>query len=344
MQIPKNIIQIGTADSDHKLYVEDYVHIFLKQNGKETADFYLYGRIERETDKTCYFIYGAAKQDAECNIVERRYFADLTRIGEATGDGEELWIFMEDGYSVTLENYFVFYEQNDGMQSYLIALHQNRPGEKDVASRLVRNEKNKNIQQEMPGSVTRTPRNEKEEKPAERNIAEKIGGKQFRTAIAAALLLLCVLGIRTMDQYADLKEIGNFFTDSDETEESFGESEKIEAEEYGERGFFVEEEQIPKPLLAETAESETLETQIEDSEEISTETEEIAEVISDAVITVEEPMVITENSYIVKKGDNLAAICRAKYGNTDRIHEVIDVNHLDNPNHLYPGQKIILPD
>ena len=97
-------------------------------------------------------------------------------------------------------------------------------------------------------------------------------------------------------------------------------------------GFSVKENTIVQSLEAETEDRSGLPGTEEP------ETEETADVMSST------PAVITSASYTVKKGDNLAAICRAKYGNTDRIQEVIAMNHLENPNHLYPGQKIIFPD
>lgn len=343
MQIPKNIIQIGTVDSDHKLYVEDYVHIFLKQYGKEAADFYLYGKIEKETDKTCCFIYGAVKQDGECDIIEKRYFADMERVGEAAGDGTEIWVFLKDGYSVSLENYFVFYEQNEGMQSYLIAMHQNRPGEKEIALRSA-GERESALRRDTTGIRTSVQAAENTVKTTARDKAEKQAGNRKRTVLAAAMLLLCVLGIRTIEQYSGIEDIGNFFVDSDETERLLSEEHITETEAAEEDGFIVEENQITQPLSAEMPVMESQATENEELEAISAETEEVAEVIADAVEFPEGTIAITEASYTVKKGDNLAAICRAKYGNTDRIQEVIDINHLINPNHLYPGQKIILPD
>ena len=48
-------------------------------------------------------------------------------------------------------------------------------------------------------------------------------------------------------------------------------------------------------------------------------------------------------SYIVQRGDSLAIICRRQYGNTDRVEEIAALNQLEDPNHLIPGQTILLP-
>ena len=89
----------------------------------------------RKEEITYYFIYGAAKEEPGWELMESRYFALQHRIGEATFDEKEAWAFFEDGYSAPLNGFFIFYEQNEDMQSYLIAMHQNRPGEKAVTFR-----------------------------------------------------------------------------------------------------------------------------------------------------------------------------------------------------------------
>ena len=135
MQIPKNVIQTGEPDPCHKIYVEDYVHTLLTQYRENEADFCLYGKLEQEGEITYYFIYGAAKEEPGWELMESRYFALQRRIGEVTFDEKDAWAFFEDGYSAPLSGCFIFYEQNEDMQSYLIAMHQNRPGESPVPFR-----------------------------------------------------------------------------------------------------------------------------------------------------------------------------------------------------------------
>lgn len=64
-----------------------------------------------------------------------------------------------------LEGYFIFYEQNEDMQSYLIAVHQNQPGEtvQEVRPRAVRSpEKSRRVYES-----TAEPPEEKETASAE---------------------------------------------------------------------------------------------------------------------------------------------------------------------------------
>lgn len=90
-------MQAGDVDSCHKIYIEDYVHTYLSQcrDTGSSADFCLYGKTEKEGDVRYYFIYGAAKEGPGWEITARRYFAKQSRIGEATYDDKEAWLFLK---------------------------------------------------------------------------------------------------------------------------------------------------------------------------------------------------------------------------------------------------------
>jgi LysM repeat protein len=48
-------------------------------------------------------------------------------------------------------------------------------------------------------------------------------------------------------------------------------------------------------------------------------------------------------SYTVKKGDTLLGICRLYYGSTDRLAEIEQMNDLTDPDAIYVGQQLLLP-
>lgn len=48
-------------------------------------------------------------------------------------------------------------------------------------------------------------------------------------------------------------------------------------------------------------------------------------------------------TYVVKAGETLYSIAIAKYGNVDKIQEIMDLNKMDNENYVMEGQKILLP-
>lgn len=471
MQIPKNVIQTGKTDSSHKIYIEDYVNTFLSQYRENQADFCLYGRKEQEGEISYYFIYGAAKEEPGWEIMESRYFALHRRIGEATFDEKEAWLFFEDGYSAPLDGYFIFYEQNEDMQSYLIAMHQNQPGEKVVEVRprtsgravgteaqyRLRNrpadegQENRSAEGEgeaLPGEPRRIRRRPavydlkkeesrasdgtgmREEKavhaaqrpsekrgerahgagagfvtPGRKNPGEKTARERavqdirdqrraaspVRIAAAAVLIGLCAFAVTSVNGYQDVEEAGNFFAEA--IQELSGEAEgEVSETAQSENGFVVEETQMPPMEVEETQlpsmesekaeqndsavvmqpETETLpvlSSSVESVEQQNPESTEngSAALETEAAAEAEPALTVSEEgesgdaqnengteapvqeamsqnvSYIVQKGDNLAMICRRQYGNTDRLEEVVELNGISDPNHLIPGQEILLP-
>lgn len=47
-------------------------------------------------------------------------------------------------------------------------------------------------------------------------------------------------------------------------------------------------------------------------------------------------------TYVVKSGDTLSAIAQRECGNANDWHELAKVNHLKNPNLIFPGQRLTL--
>ncbi len=442
MQIPKNVIQTGKTDPCHKIYMEDYVHTLLTQYRENEADFCLYGKREQEGEVSYYFIYGAAKEEPGWELMESRYFALQPRIGEVTFDEKEAWAFFEDGFSTPLDGYFIFYEQNEDMQSYLIAMHQNQPGEKtvEVRHRTARRAQEpqsspRELQsgQEEPRRIRRSPmvydlkgdqqrpekgeKEEREKTPASqeekvihaaqtgREAARRLMGQErsrrtgrfpdspegsgkrtafrIKAAALAVLLGLCAAAVTSVNGYQDAEEVGNFFTQAlDELKggnpdggNPGGGSGGGNTANIPENGVLIVEETqltpsegIVQEAAAEAAEEtfpEIQESLVQEPSAVSPvqedgssaarpESESGADPVSesspeseieqkeDAEAAAQAASAETV-TYVVKRGDSLAAICRRQYGNTDRVGEIAALNRLENPNHLIPGQKILLP-
>ena len=76
------------------------------------------------------------------------------------------------------------------------------------------------------------------------------------------------------------------------------------------------------------------------SEEITTKNEEESTTIAKATVTIP-----NENYeiYVVKAGDTLYSIAIAKYGTSEKIDEIMDLNKLEDEDYVIEGQKIFLP-
>ena len=64
----------------------------------------------------------------------------------------------------------------------------------------------------------------------------------------------------------------------------------------------------------------------------------VTETLSDSAIYLQ------QGYYIVQKGDNLAAICRKIYQTTAMMEKVCEANGIDNPDAIYEGQYLTLPN
>ena len=126
LKIPKNVMQIGTGSPNVKLYMEDYVHTFLERcQGKETC--LAFGQQEEKDGIRYYLIYGVEKE-TDFRRGNFPYFQKLDRIGKIEKKEAAVRFWTVRGEEIPIGGYFIFYEQNEEMQAYMVAeREQNRP-------------------------------------------------------------------------------------------------------------------------------------------------------------------------------------------------------------------------
>lgn len=128
LKIPKNVMQIGTGSPNVKLYMEDYVHTFLERcQGKETC--LAFGQQEEKDGIRYYLIYGVEKE-TDFRRGNFPYFQKLERIGKIEKKEAAVRFWTMLGEEIQIGGYFIFYEQNEEMQAYMIAeREQSRPAD-----------------------------------------------------------------------------------------------------------------------------------------------------------------------------------------------------------------------
>ncbi len=128
LKIPKNVMQIGTGSPNVKLYMEDYVHTFLERcQGKETC--LAFGQQEEKDGIRYYLIYGVEKE-TDFQRGNFPYFQKLERIGKIEKKEAAVRFWTVRGEEIQIGGYFIFYEQNEEMQAYMIAeREQSRPAD-----------------------------------------------------------------------------------------------------------------------------------------------------------------------------------------------------------------------
>ena len=128
LKIPKNVMQIGTGSPNVKLYMEDYVHTFLERcQGKETC--LAFGQQE-EKDGIGYYLIYRVEKETDFRRGNFPYFQKLERIGKIEKKEAAVRFWTVRGEEIQIGGYFIFYEQNEEMQAYMIAeREQSRPAD-----------------------------------------------------------------------------------------------------------------------------------------------------------------------------------------------------------------------
>lgn len=218
MELPKNITQVGEANHNCKIYVEDYVISYMKQLNHVAQDkdmaVALYG-VKKEEDNVSYlFLYGACKltflqretrhlsqaQHQEIEKYRQRYFKEYTFLGYRLLNGE-----MIEGIHVYeqeicryISGYAQFYEKNDSMLAYMLDVREEARPEAveqekyDVVKK--RQEERKNLYEE------------ERFKESSQSKAGR-GMPKVRFAVVAVFALLCLVGLSSMDGEGKLENL-----------------------------------------------------------------------------------------------------------------------------------------
>lgn len=367
---PKNVRQIGEIEGNYRVYMEDYVITLLNQMADKelvgSRAVLLLGEHYRADDIVYYFVYGAISgkrdrleeglpifEEEERQYLlsqKERYFSKLHILGWAvlespfnTITNETLWKDMGQDFSKeekiflrlekeeklsqiticrqnlfhAISGYQIFYDANEDMQAYLINWHEKqekKPVEnvRDMATRQFRNA----IQ-------------------GKREIhQQKRSADFFYVATCMLLILMCVTGITMLNNYQKLKKVemamNHLMQTIEEQKEILAYNEEEATVLNGVQEKRQEDKLINEDIIIE--EMQSMETEEVMVEEQSTE-QAIAEANTSDVAT----------TYIVKKGDTLLTISQEFYKTKGKVKEICAMNHIQNPDNITEGQKILLP-
>lgn len=337
----------------------------------------------------------------------RKYFAgrDKVLFLSEPEEREDVFFSYEQGILQKKEGYYIYYEKNLDMQEYMIRSKEKiRAEEGGIDSRAfweptdaVEQEKEGNEQfvksgdEEEEGVNRETEavgcRSEEEQQstPAEqalRNyrsaLLERQGNASPRkmnvflyTAASAAMVILCVIGITTMNNYEKMQQVEQVLAamarpSQQETEEEKEmpqqdhpeEPENPEVVVKNVPGEVAPEEQPSDEQLEGTQSSDeqsegtqSSEVQSEEKSEEQQPEEELHQEQVEETQTQEQPteaetsasVYLEQGYYIVQPGDKLELICKNIYQTTDMLDKICEVNHIEDGDKIYTGQKLILP-
>lgn len=422
-RIPRNIRQIGLADENYRIYVEDYVYTFLNKQAEKSQEkaghvAVLMGETKWSKGVSYLFVRGALTvEDMEASaehidfteeiwegIYEEKakYFPDYEIVGwffagsQASGElpdvftrahlkhfgGEKVLMLMdvsereeaffryENDHMTKQRGYYIFYEKNLQMQTYMI-------------------EKNQGVQVDVPDEAAdkavRTFRKIIQEKKEEKS-QEAEGKTSVFSYAATACLALAVLtvGVNFYRGYNEIPQSETGLQQSQETSakpetsvkpETLTSISKAQPTEAVEKKAPVTVTATPQPAAKATVPMGTVQPEETEKEDPPTETvysreaderkeRRMRELVEgegqdgtqeDVQISGQEQEQGSENrgqpaaadnvhsSYVIRPGDTLYDISVAKYGNMEIIGEICRLNGFSEDEVIYPGQVIVLP-
>lgn len=245
--------------------------------------------------------------------------------------------------------YYIYYEKNDRMQSYM----SQQKGGIGIEP--------EGVMRDRAAARFRNVMQEKREQSAQKKTLALL-----YTACTFLVMVILVIGVTLINNYDRMANMENAIHHISESLDEVPES-GVETgmEQENQKALAAAEEKQPKEHTdapeepeeafsagenAEEAQEKSEEPASDDSAgeapeeyagsekndpEENENTEETQEVMSQAV---QEP-----EQYKVKAGDTLLEICRAKYGNEDMVDRVCEINELDDSDKIYVGEIILLP-
>ena len=364
------VIHKGKKDEKYQLYVEDYVMSYLKNYKEEEGPLFFYGKRERNNRK--YDIYGAGNHE------QIAYFNQYTLLEEIQCRFKmDMPVFSvkEDSGLYELAGYFIFYQDNEAMQSYMVA-HR-----KEMQYKAGTEEKTK---------VEKRIQEKKEQKSAEtsqrREYVQNNKGKKtsglMTVQLAAIFVVLIAIVINSTNSYTKLEDLNQaavevFF--AMENQEAAGVStertqDNAESEVNAQTGVdakadismeteaptegtvlrlsdldakFEEENRAVKQENEDgKIEDKEVEENSQNGNTQTAETKEADNKASDAEEATSSQQAFARNFaeyYQIEKGDTLYTISIKLYGDTSKVNEICELNQIKDPDNIKYGQKILLP-
>lgn len=399
--MPRNVRQIGLANGDYRIYIEDYVYTFLcslaedeKPEGQGSVAV-LTGEIQWTADMTCVFVKGAIAADGMEAAAEHidfseklwqklqedkdQYFPEQEIVGwffaqpqitmEITelfvkvhlrhfggekilmlmdpGEREDAFFRYDGGMMAKLSGYYIYYEKNSQMQTYMIERSQKEGGEasEEVEDRAVRNFR-KIIDSKNP----------------EERGEEKTSVFSYAATVCLALAVL-VAGVGFYRNQQEKTEVPEDYraasasvvqitpavtepvrsvsvsTKAVQTQKPVQTEKPVQTQE-AVQGTPVPTETLqkrekisitPEPRRSKK-QSVSEETQKKDNKTEEKKTEETSAAAGNPGET-----------YVIRPGDTLYQISLNRYGTVDAMEQICELNGISANEIIYPGQVIVLP-
>ena len=347
-QFPKNVRQIGNVSDEPKIYVEDYVDIYLNQLGAQAAEvpvgIVLIGEILSLEGQNVVCVSGAMRMEGTEIVIEEEMLKELKEERKQFfPSGEEVgWCLIENGQPAGQNKEITrihnrFFSKDNTVFIWKDALDKEETfysfkyGElMQMGGHYIYYEKNPSMQNYMIAT-----RKKNGVTPCE--MVEDRAAKDFRSAVrvkldekerqnsrfvylTSTLLVVVVLaiGISTVNNFDRMEAV----QDSLESLSQSVNEPKEQTETVSEDNTAVEAGNTVEAL------------------DVGSEEEQAGTVPDTSTI---QEQLGDEDYYEVQRGDTLDSISVKLYGDTSHVKAICKMNGLSDGNLIYIGQKLLLP-
>ena len=250
------------------------------------------------------------------------------------GDGKVLYMIdqleQEDAFYVyrgqdlvRQSGYYIYYEKNPMMQSYLIE----------------RNERIKEVRSYE--NMMEARRDEKVIRQFRERVMEKTKSSHrkgmIRRVASAAVMAIVIAAGGAMYYCSQNRATIDFrsMVQGAVTTMGMGVHKQIA----------TEKEKMPSTLQTQEQKTETTTTTEKKKEKTTQETEKTTQTVKQSTTEQRKVRTIRREweTYRVRKGDTLVSISKRRYGNQRAIQRIRDLNGIGPKEQIYPGQKLLLP-
>lgn len=363
INIPVNTRTVGDAkhifEGIYVLYLEDYVHTFIKKllYEQEYDDMLgvsvcMYGSSFEKESQNIMVVSGAviAEQAKENDFPkETQLCTALVKLNKDRGIRFEISI---KGTKVILDDFYVYYDQNEEMQNYLIEWNSKRHETQTAKSMRRTTDHAAKL-----GRLTQAYNKE----------SARVSLVWGAMNVLSLSLVVCVIayGIISLNSYGKMQSmqesIDYCMTFVSQNIEKNNDTDVIKREELSPTAAQTQEQaaeipaqqpsQLPveapnaqieqKPVQEQMPEGQEQNMQEQQAQDAQAQQQEAQNV------QVQEPIQSINTSvpqyYVVQRGDTLGNICRNLYGDYSRIDEICELNGLEDPDNILYGQRLLLP-
>lgn len=321
-QIPINTRTVGNPRGSYILYIEDYVHTYMRKlfdekKEKQISNIALYGKCVEENGVIKIVVSGAASTRNDINIInsyKSTYFLTCDYIGMAfvsKNDDNSLRLEIKlSGTILIIEDFYIYYSQNEEMQNYLIDWNLGRK-EKNISDDVVRYSR-----------VVQAYNKEDAKIKVMWNFMNLLG-----LSFAVCILVYSIININNYNKMQNMQQGIEYCMRLLDEQSALAENTmaSLTNDSDADGGYVMElETETEIETISYIEETDTDETEME------TEYEE--------TVAMELPL----KYYIVQKGDTLRNISYEIYGDYLHVDDICEWNDIENADNILCGQRLLL--